>query len=229
LPVHIIDEDESNGQQPYTGYVPDDDTDTDWSAIFNAPDYSQLIRRTKTQRARAYEKKMNSLLKAGLVTSLNTRNFPDAAAILKLGPAFSTATGELADTNVHARKVLDIITEPGNPVALFALTAIPLIAQLFRNHEPAIKAMPSTFKNRKERRAARAAAEETSPPRFTVKLPFVKKQIKLRFGVHLRLSKVLAGFRSQTVEPEFLASQVFTDPDVLDALKKMGVFNHAGE
>jgi hypothetical protein len=217
MAVNILDEDQ-NGSQDYE--------ETDWSSIFGAPDFTTLIKKPKTARARDYEKRTNSALKAGLVTSLNTGNYADAAAILKLGPAFSTATGELADANERARGYIDLLTQPSNPVVMFALTAVPLIAQLMRNHEATLAEIPSNMQNRKARRASRKANKEGTPPRVQFTIPLIKKRVALRFGLHIRLGKVLSGFRSQTVHPEHLAQQVFTDPKVIDALRKMGAVIH---
>ncbi len=212
--VEILDEDTGNGF-----HTQEETQEPDWSSIFGAPDFTALIKKRKTAVAREYEKRTNSLLKALLVGTLNTGNFPDAAAVLKLGPPLSAATGELAESSETARHMIDLITEPANPWVMFALTGIPLVAQLFRNHEPAIKQAPATLK---ERRAQRKAQTAEQPPRFTVKIPLIRKTIALRFRFHFKLGKVLAGFRSQTVDPNMLAQQVFTDPDVITALKKMG-------
>jgi hypothetical protein len=216
--VQILDDPQINGHP-----LEDDDDRPDWSSIFGAPDFTLLIKKPKTSTAREYEKRVNSVLKAVLIGTLNTGQIPDAAAILKLGPSFSTATGELAAADERARKILDILTEPANPWVMFAITGIPLIAQLMRNHEPAIKQAPTSIR---ERRAQRRVKRMEQPPRFTLKIPFIRKTIALRFRFHFRLGRVLAGFRSQTMEPSTLVQQVFSDVKVLDALRKMGAVIH---
>jgi hypothetical protein len=195
----------------------------DFNAIFGAPDLTLLIggaKRSRTATARRYEQQSNSLLKALTIGALNTGNFADAATYLWHGPAFSTAIGVLAEQDTRARKALDMLTAPANPWAMFFITAIPMISQIARNHETAVKGIPKTWKNRKQRRAEKAATEP--PPRFTLHLPF-GRTIKLRFSMHLNAAKMLAGFRSQTHDPNDLAATVFGDSRVQDALRKIGV------
>lgn len=193
-----------------------------WQAIFSAPNYGDLIKTRTTARAREYRDKTNSLLKAGLVGSMNAGDFPDAAAILRYGPAFSNATGQLADTSDRAAAIIDMITSPANPVAMFALAAIPLVAQVVRNHEKQIEQVPAARAQARRQKKAMKAARKEEEPRFTIRL------LKWRLPVHwhpkkIDVRKVFAGFRSQTLEPEALANDVFTDPDVLKALERMGV------
>jgi hypothetical protein len=196
----------------------------DFTAIFGAPDLTTLIgsKRPKTTVAREYERRANSVLKALTISAINTGNFPDAAAYLWHGPAFSTAVGVLADTDVKARKAIDLLTTPANPWATFLLTAIPLIAQVTRNHENQIKEIPKGWRNRKQRKAERTE----SPARFTLHLPF-GKQIALRFRLRLQLARMFSGFRSQTHDPGDLAMTVFGNNDVQKALQKLGVNVHA--
>jgi hypothetical protein len=192
--------------------------------IFGAPDYTQLVKKAKTARAREYQQRTNSVLKAGLMASLNTGRYPDAAAILKLGPAFAAATGEFADSNDTARHIIDLVTAPDSAALIFAMTAIPLIAQLFRNNEPALSQVPVNMRqSRAKRKQAKKTPQAERPkPRFSVTIPFTHKTIGVRFRVHVPFGKIITGLKSQTVDPGHLASEVLSDPKVQEALKRMG-------
>jgi len=172
-----------------------------------------------TSVSREYEARTNSVLKSLMLSSLNAGDFPDAAAIIHYGPQFAKATGGLADANDYARRAIDILTSPSNPVAVFALATIPLIAQVMRNHEQQLAEVPATFRERRrERKAAKAmgTGKHKAPPRFTIKIG--KRAIPIYFRIRLSgMSKLFAGFRAQTQEPVSLASRVFSDPDLIKA------------
>jgi hypothetical protein len=194
--------------------------ESDWRSIFDAPDFTQLVRPAQTATAREYSAKVKSMLKSGLVGAINIGDFPDAATILEYGPSFADATGQLADSSDWAKKAVDVITSPGNPVALFVMTTIPLVSQLFRNHEDVIRNIPQNRKEMRRRRKAMATAHKAEPPRFTIR--FMKREWPVRFRLP-KVGKVLAGFKSQTRDPEALTLKVFTDPLVIRALKKQGI------
>jgi hypothetical protein len=199
----------ANGSQP-----------EDWRSIFDAPDFTSLVKPAQTMKAKEYSGKVKSVLKSGMVGAINVGDFPDAAAILQYGTPFADAAGQLADGNEWAAKGIDIITSPGNPVMLFLMTAIPFGAQLIRNHEDALRDLPMTRKQAKLRRKAMATATKAEPPKFTIKF------MGRKWPVHFRtpkIGKVLAGFKSQTRDPGQMTYQVFTDPAVLRALKKQGI------
>jgi len=212
---------------PYEGNGTADNGEAfSWEAILSAPNYADLIKTRQSARAREYRDKTNSLLKAGLVGALNAGDFPDAAAILRHGPAFSNATGQLADSNDKAAAIIDMITSPANPVAMFVLATIPLVAQIMRNHEKELAQVPGARKQAKATRKALKEARKSEEPRFTIKL--LRWQIPVRWhskGPDWR--KVFAGFKSQTLDPNALAADVFTDSDVQKALEKMGVLVRA--
>jgi len=230
MPPRILDENDlgedytadSNG----TGALP-------FEAIFNAPDYATFMKVRATSVSREYEARTNSVLKSLMLSSLNAGDFPDAAAIIHYGPQFAKATGGLADANDYARRAIDILTSPSNPVAVFALATIPLIAQVMRNHEQQLAEVPATFRERRrERKAAKAmgTGKPKAPPRFTIKIG--KRAIPIYFRIRLSgMSKLFAGFRAQTQEPVSLASRVFSDPDLIKAFEKQGIrlVQHGGE
>lgn len=194
--------------------------DSDWRSIFDAPDFTSLVRPAQSAKAREYSGKVKAMLKSGMVGAINIGDFPDAATILEYGPSFADATGQLADNSEWAAKAVDVITSPGNPVMLFAMTTIPFVAQLFRNHEAAIRNIPETRRQARLRRKAMANAKRAEEPRFTIKA--FGRQWPVRFRTP-KLGKILAGFKSQTKDPEALTFRVFTDPAVLRALKKQGI------
>lgn len=204
-----------------------------FEGIFNAPNYSDFAKVRVTAVSREYEARTNSILKALFVGSLNAGDFPDAAAIVHYGPQFAKATGNIADSNDYARKAIDILTSPSNPVVVFALAAIPLIGQIMRNHEQQLAEVPATWRERRrERKAARAAGIERpkAPPRFTIKIG--KRAIPIYLRIRLSgLSKLVSGFKAQTQEPNSLASRVFSDPDLIKVLEKQGIrlVQHGGE
>lgn len=209
------------------GYYTNGDSSehTDFRLILNAPDFASFIKRTKNPRVREYEKRTASALKAVALGAMQANNFPDAAAVLWYGPAIATATGHLADTSERARNLLDVITAPNSPWVALAISAMPLIAQLGRNHEPALEQLPKRFamgrKARAARKEARAVQAEQSqtPPRFTIR--FGKRRIPVRFQFSpWRI--MTAGIKAQTVDPTVVTSRVFTDPALLDELRRLG-------
>jgi len=157
-----------------------------------------------------------------MVGAINVGDFPDAAAILTHGPGFGAAAGQLADDNAYARATLDFLTAPSSPVILFFMTGIPLIAQIFRNHEGEIAQIPEA---RRQRKAAKKAqpmqAKKDREPRFTIRA-FGRKW-PVYWNPRIKFSKVFAPFKTQTVEPTALAYTVFSDPKVQEYLKKHGV------
>jgi hypothetical protein len=201
---------EANGGRPEDG----------WRSIFDAPNLTALVKPAQTRNAKEYSDKVKALLKSGMVATINVGDFPDAAAILTYGPEFADAAGQFADSNKYAAQAIDIITSPGNPAAMFILTAIPLIAQLTRNHEESIKRLPETRKQARLRRKAMADARKVEKPRFTIRA--MGREWPVRFRTP-RISKVFSAFRAQTRDPDSMTLNVFTDPAVIRALKKQGI------
>jgi hypothetical protein len=220
--VDIIDENDLG--EDYTGSSDNGTSGTPFD-IFNAPDYASFLKTRQTAVSREYTARTNSILKAILMGSLNAGNFADAATVIHYGPGFAKATGGLADSNDTAKRAIDILTSPSNPVALFALAAIPLVGQFMRNHETQLAEVPATWRERRrERKMAKAAgiAAPQGPPRFTIKLG--KRSIPIYFRMRIKgFATVMSGFRAQTQDPNSLASRVFSDPAVLAALEKQGI------
>lgn len=235
--VHIFTEEDAGGDDERAGFSPngagtgpaDDDTPhasagPDYNIILGAPDFATLIKRPKTQKSREYERRAGSALKLVFVGALQSGQMADAATILYHGPGAATAIGDMCDASDTAAKIVDALTSPNSPWAMFALTTIPLVAQLFRNHEQTLQQVPNKVafsrKARQMRREAKAARPQ-QPPRFT--LHFLGKTIPVRFRLRFNLGRVFAGVRTQTKDPNELALAAFGDQRVLDALAKQGI------
>lgn len=210
---------EAEENAPPNGYPAEE---PNYRALFEAPDFTALLRPKQTRIAKEYTGKTNSVLKALLVGSLNAGDFPDAAAILKHGPSFAQATGQFADSSERARSIIDMITSPASPATMFVMTAIPLLGQIIRNHEEQIAQIPETRRQRRMMRKAQVQAKTEREPRFTIKAFGRQWPIYTKLGMP-KWSKVFAGFRTQTQDPHTMAMQVFSDPDVIKALRTMGV------
>ena len=201
------------------GYEPHEEV-PGWEAIVNAPDYASLIASRQSRRGKQYEQKTNSVLKAAAFTCINAGDFKDAAAIFHYGPPFSYATGQFADSNETARRVIDLVTSPESPAVMFAITALTLTTQLLRNHEETIKQMPVKGREARRRRKAMSTARQAEPPRFSIGVG--RWKIPIRFRARIKWSNITGLFRVQTQDPEDLMYRVFTDDSVMAALKKQG-------
>jgi hypothetical protein len=165
-------------------------------------DLGQFMRKPRTAIAREYEGKAAAVL--GILTRNaigNPDTIADAAAFLAYGDKLAAAAGEVAEESEFARKFFDAIASPSSPYLAFGLTALPLIAQLARNHEREVVKPVKTYN-------------------FTVKVPFTKKSWDLKIPLRPRLPQ---RFRSQTVDPKVCAGLVFGNADVMKALKKRGI------
>jgi Asp-tRNA(Asn)/Glu-tRNA(Gln) amidotransferase A subunit family amidase len=186
----------------YAEDFPPEDADERLKFRFIDSDIGNFMRRPRTAVAREYEGKAAAIL--GLLTRESISNpdkIADAAAYLAYGDKAAAAAGELAEEYETARKILDAIASPTSPVLAFGIAMIPLVAQLMRNHEKEI-------------------VKPVRAVKFSVKIPFRKKNVSIAIPVRVRLGKRL---RSQTVEPRKCADMVFSNPDVMKALKKRGI------
>lgn len=148
----------------------------------------------RPQRARDYEEKVSGILNVAMkATAQSERTITDAAAIISHGPAFASKLGDLADHDPKVRKAVDFITSgTDNPYAAMMVAAIPLIAQIVRNHET------------------------EAPVKVGIRIPFTKRTFKMPFRLQLRNPLL----RSVTQEPKDLASAVFENPAIRSALIK---------
>jgi hypothetical protein len=188
------------------------DSEPEWSVIFDAPDYQKLLKPPSTQNAREYETKLLSVMKEALRYRLTPDGLPDAAAILRFGPSLAARGGVLADTDPRAAKAIDILTAPDSPWIMLGLVAIPFISQLFRNHEAQVQAIPAQMKKGRAQRKAERAAR----PAAYVKIPGMKRRIRVPFKIKLSLGF----FRASTADPGDLVRDVFSNADLRKALHK---------
>jgi hypothetical protein len=224
-----------NGSAPVT----DDESDDDWagedqqydfSTLFDAPSYSEFIKTAPNSKARSYERRVQSMMKAGMIASLNAENFPDAATFLKHGPGFAKAAGNLAAEDAKAAHVIDMLTAPDSPYIMFAMVALPMLAQLTRNHQADLERTAERVRtSRAERKQARLTG--TRPPRLKVYPPITVRLFKREFKIPLRfrvklpnLRKLASSFLAPTQHPGEIAQEVFSDPSVVKALHKMGLY-----
>jgi len=211
----------SNGES-VNGYDP-----PDFNLILGAPDFAELFKKSKNQTVRDYERKAASAFKAVAVGSMQAGNWADAATFLWHGPGAATAIGQIADASPRAKQMIDMLTAPDSPWLVFAVTMLPLTAQILRNHEKDIQEIPAHWNMSRKARAHRKELrkETEDPPRFIIKL--WRWHIPVRYKMRFRPWKTFAsGVRSQTQEPNILAAKVFTDPALLSALDKIGVKIH---
>jgi hypothetical protein len=209
-----VEDEHPNGTAP-------DDAEPSWENIFDAPDFTSLVKPAGSRKAKAYETRMNSILKAGVIGCINAGDFPDAAAILYHGPQFAAASGQFAATDPRAEKMINLLTAPSSPAVIFLMTGIPLISQLVRNHEEEFKEVPHTLRERRMRRKTVKSANETQPPRFTMKLG--KLRIPIRFTMKFKVGSLFRVFQTPTRDPIGLTETVFSNPDLVEALQKQGI------
>jgi len=168
--------------------------------------------------ARRYEKKVKAILNVVFrQTVANESTVPDAAAILMYGPQFCEKAGDLANHDPRARKAIDMITEGSeNPYLAFALAAMPLALQVYRNHEQSLnpKGVVEGVRKRRETAKQRDARR--------IKIPFTKRYISFRWQL------TLPSVHNLTNEPRALVSHVFSDPNILLAMQKAGIDQVAG-
>lgn len=215
------------GQSYQEAEVPQDSEGTEYTALFDAPDYASFIKVDQTARSKDYEKKVGSILKAGALTGFRSGQVADAATILHFGPNFAKATGDLTDVSPRVARTLDMITTPDSPWFAFATVATPMVLQFFRNHEADTEFVGKTW--REARRARKEAkrngvtqpvADKRGHP-VKIKLPF-GRSITLRVSLP-RPAVIGAALRSQTHDPAELTAKVLTDDKLLRQLKKQGI------
>jgi len=203
-------------------------TEYDYSQLFSAPSYSEFIKTAPNSNSRKYERRVQSLVKAGMVMSLNNQQWPDAATFLKHGPGFAKAAGNLAAEDPRAAQIIDLLTAPDSPWVTFAMVTIPMIAQLARNHQPEMAKAGATMKERRaERKQARLSGENVKAKTPPITVHIGKRAIKLPIRFRLRLPKFKNAFKAfltPTQHPGQITEEVFSDQSVINALHKMGIY-----
>lgn len=193
-----------------------EDPRLNWSVILDAPEITSFLKRAETPRAKDYRDKVNSVLNTVLQFRLGDPNgLADVSAILQRGPATSLRAGALADENETFRKALDMLTAPDNPAVMFALTAVPLIMQIFRNHEGELKEVRENVAAKRRMTKDERKAAKANKPR--VEFKFMGRTWKMPFRFRLNLGSAL---RVNTVHPDILVSSVIGDPKIRAELTK---------
>jgi hypothetical protein len=194
-----------------------------YDALFNAPDYSTLVKGRRSPGAKDYETKVKSVMKSAAIGSLRNGQIADAATFFRFGPGFAAATGDVCAVNDQAKKIVDMVTAPDNPFIALLFVGIPMTAQLVRNHERQLEQIPEARKEAKKRKRERRLAEDTRKV-ATLHIPFMRREIRVRIGLRFNPFKNLTtGLRSSTRKPEELITQVFSDPKLQDALARQGI------
>lgn len=220
--------DEEIPDEEWTG----EEGEYDFSNLFDAPDYSSFIKTKPNSKAKSYEARVASLMKAGLIGSLNAQQYPDAATFLKHGPGFAKATGNLAAEDARIASIVDMITAPESPYVMFALVAIPLISQLMRNHRADIEEAGSSMRQKRAQRKAEKKAGIKQPSVVKpVKFKLFRREwtipIKVRFKFP-SFKNAFKAFLAPTQHPVQITNEVLGDPRVQAELRKMGLYP-AGE
>jgi hypothetical protein len=204
----------------FTPPSPSHDNGDSPSLKFIDADIGEFIKRPKTAVAREYEKKTQSALNTVMrFCAQNPKLVPDAAAIIAYGDDFAAAVGEVSEINKRTRQMIDIVLSPESPWLALAIAGIPLMTQLLRNHETNVSSIGEAVKNRPskdERKAARAEAKASRPK---AKIKLFKREITISLPVRVKFGFLM----SQTVEPDALAKAVFSNEQVVKALKKRGI------
>lgn len=205
-------------------YNPDEET-PDYFSIFDAPDFTSYIKHKSSARAKETEKKVNSMVKAGITFCLSKDNLPDAAALFEYGPRFAQAAGDLTDVSETAYKLIEYTTAPNSPALIFGSAAMSLIGQLYRNHElQAQRVQAGIRQTRAERKAAKLRGEK--PVRQAgrpVTIRLFRRSIT--FNVRFRFRPLtMAGqiVKSQTRQPAYLVDRVFGNKKLRMELEKQG-------
>lgn len=236
MKVYGSDTDASQNGTPLASDDPDDyeswageEGRFDYSQLFDAPNYADFIKTAPNSKARSYEKRVQSMVKAGMVASINNQQWPDAATFLKHGPGFAKAAGNLAAEDARAAALVEMLTAPDSPYVMFAMVAIPFVAQLVRNHQPELHQAGLTMKERRtQRKQARMSGQRTVKPPITVHL--LKREFKIPIRLRVKMPNLRGAFKAflaPTQQPEAIAQEVFQDPAVVKALHKMGLYPQA--
>lgn len=152
---------------------------------------------SRSPRAREYEEKTKGILNLVMrALAGNETTVPDAAVFIEHGPAFASKAGDLAAHDRRVSKAIDFIaTGTDNPYGALVVAALPILAQVIRNHE-----------------------SDSAKP-FTIRIPFTKKTFTPKIKIKLNTPLI----RAMTVHPMSLVKKVFGDPDLKKALIENGV------
>lgn len=149
-------------------------------------------KKSRSEKAIAYDEKVQGVLSLVMkMCAANEGTVADAAAFIEHGEALASKMGDLAAHDKRVAHGIDLITSgTENPYAAVVLAALPLVAQIIRNHET-----------------------ETAKP-FEIRIPFTKRTFKPKIKIRLNI----AFMRALTVSPRQMISSVFGREDIRAAL-----------
>jgi hypothetical protein len=111
------------------------------------------------------------------------------------GPKFARTWGDVAAENKTVANAIDFITKPSDsPMTAAILATVPFVLQVIRDHEP---------------------VAET--PIRVLRVPFTKREIKLRFNVKL------GRLQNMTLSPDDLTERVLAIPEINSQIEKWGL------
>lgn len=180
---------------------------------YDQPEPGFVTGSKRPPRALQYQRKTQRFLNVVMRSAAqHPSTVPDAAAIIMYGPDFCEKLGDLANHDARVRRGVDFIMEGAeNPYLAFAIAALPMAAQVYRNHQEAMapRAIVEGVK--------RGRAEAKSRPGRQIRIPFTKRTITVRFRLHF------PSVENFSNEPAALTEYVFGDPNISAALKKAGI------
>jgi hypothetical protein len=197
----------------------------DYFTIFDAPDFTSYIKHRSSARAKETEKKINSVVKAGIQMFLAKDNLADAAALFEYGPRLAKATGDFTDVSETAYKIIEYASAPNSPALIFGTALASLAGQFYRNHELQAAAVKQGY--REGRRARKEAKARGIKPVKTQGRPVTIRLFRRQITFHVRFQfrpLRLAGqlIQANTRPPETLVDRVFSNEKLRLELKKQG-------
>src|SRR5882757_3557955 len=94
-------------------------------------------KKSRSEKAIAYDEKVQGVLNLVMrMCAANESTVADAATFIEHGETFASKMGDLAAHDKRVAHGIDIITSgTENPYAAVVLAALPIVAQIIRNHE----------------------------------------------------------------------------------------------
>lgn len=196
----------------FVGEVPEQEL-TGEATEYTEPEPGFVEPSRRPPRAKQYQRKAQRFLNVLMRSAAQHEStVPDAAAIIMYGPDFCEKLGDLANHDARVRRGVDFIMEGAeNPYLAFAIAALPMAAQVYRNHqqEMAPRAIVESVKR------GRAAAKDQ--PGRKIRIPFTKRTISVRFRIHF------PSVENFSNEPQALTDYVFGDEKIKAALQRAGI------
>lgn len=170
------------------------------------PDPKHIRAPRRPNGAAHYEDQLAGINRAAIKSLAKHREtLPDAAILLLQGPEFCKAWGNAAADNDRIAAALEWLAAPtDNPLLLAIGATMPIVLQMFRNHEPVLQPKPRGFR-------IPFMKDVDGNPR-TVRLP--------KLGIRLQN---VPGYAAATNDPDSLVRHVFGNRNVQAELRKQGI------